>query len=552
MAQIKFYRGSKQTYLDSVASYSDGIFFATDRHEIMLNGTTYGVGEAVSDITFDAPSATLNVTLIGNSEGGSPKKIVIGLATDSANGLMSAKDKAALDELIGDGTGSVADQIKKAIDALKETINKYTVNGQAISTNPVLNGGNIKLDGYSATDGETEEVSATDTVNQAIAKVENANKNTQEELEGFKASVNQPNGIAGLGENGKIDPSLVDGVVGHVLGLEQFVENASLPAASVDNVNKYYFVTDESKIAKCVENEGVYSWEKTDPQPQVIYNRRGEDEKGHANTLYRWDGSQMTAVSDPIAIGVAKGTAYDGAQGQANRDALTSIPSTVVTTIAQPVAGADNVTVQISDSDKDGASNQFTDGDGISLTFQAATDSAAGMMSSTDKSYIEAIKDILGEDAEALDVLTRTNAGIGILANYTVAAAAAAIAPTDTINQALGKLEKTLQDLNGSGDTSIKNQIKEAIDGVLDSISYDSETHTITFIKSDGSTKVPVVIDTYVGENAIAVSDAVDNSKTVSLVIDPAAESFLTQSASGLKLAGVQDAINAAVSWIEV
>lgn len=552
MAQIKFYRGKKQTYLDSVASYSDGIFFATDKHEIMLNGTTYGVGEAVSDITFDAPSATLNVTLIGNSEGKSPKQIKIGLATNLANGLMSAEDKAALDELIGDGSGSVADQIKQAIDTLKEAIDKYTVNGQKISTNPVLDGADILLDGYTQAGGATTAVAATDTVNQAIAKVENANKNTQEELEGFKASVNQPNGIAGLDENGKIDSSLVDGVVGHVLGLEQFVANASLPEANVDNVGKYYFVTDESKIAKCVENEGVYSWEKTDPQPQVIYNRRGEDEKGHANTLYRWDGSQMTAVSDPIAIGVVKGTAYDGAQGQANRDALTSIPSTVVTTIAQPVAGADNVTVQISDSDKDGVSNQFTNGDGVSLTFPAATDDAAGMMSSTDKSYIEAIKKILGSDGEALDVLTRTNAGIGILANYSTAAAVANILPTDTINQALGKLEKTLQDLNGSGDTSIKNQIKEAIDGVLDSISYDSETHTITFIKSDGSTKVSVVIDTYVGENAIAVSDAVDNSKTVSLVIDSATESFLTQSASGLKLAGVQDAINAAVSWIEV
>lgn len=548
MAQIKFYRGNKQTYLDSVASYSDGIFFATDKHEIMLNGTTYGVGAAVSDITFDAPSAKLNVTLVGNSEGS--KQITIGLATDSSNGLMSAKDKAALDKLIGDGSGSVGDQIQQAINTLKGAIDNYTVNEKSFRDNNgeiVINGGDIKLDGYSAASGE---VSAEDTVNKAIAKVENANKNTQQELEEFKGSVNQPNGIAGLDENGKIDPSLVDGVVGHVLGVEQFVD--ANPEANAGNAGKYWFNKTTIKIVKVVDNDGSYTLEETDPQPQVLYNRRGQDENGHANTLYRWDGSRMTAVSDPIAIGTITGTAYDGGKGQANRDAIVSIPSTVVTTIAQPVAGANNVTVKVSDSDKDGESNQFTVGNGVSLIFPAATDSTAGMMSSTDKSYIDAIKKILGDDPEALNVLTRTNAGIGLLANYNVAAAAAAIAPTDTINQALGKLEKTLQDLNGSGDTSIKNQIKEAIDGVLDNISYDSETHTITFIKSDGTTEVPVVIDTYVGENAISVSDAVDNSKTVSLVIDHATESFLTQSASGLKLAGVQNAINAAVSWIEV
>lgn len=548
MAQIKFYRGNKQTYLDSVGSYSEGIFFATDKHEIMLNGTTYGVGAAVSDITFDAPSATLNVTLVGNSEGS--KKITIGLATNTSNGLMSAEDKAALEKLIGEGSGSVGDQIQQAINDLKEIIDNYTVNEKSFLDNDgniVINGGDIKLDEYSAASGE---VSAEDTVNQAIAKVENANKNTQQELEEFKGSVNQPNGIAGLDENGKIDPSLVDGVVGHVLGVEQFVDIN--PEANAGNAGKYWFNKTTIKIVEVVDNGGSYTLEETDPQPQVLYNRRGQDENGHTNTLYRWEGSQMTAVSDPIAIGTITGTAYDGGQGQANRDAIVSIPSTVVTTIAQPVAGADSVTVKVSDSDKDGKSNQFTAGNGVSLTFPAATDSAAGMMSSTDKSYIDAIKKILGNDPEALDVLTRTNAGIGLLANYAVAAAAAAIAPTDTINQALGKLEKTLQDLNGSGDTSIKNQIKEAIDGVLDNISYDSETHTITFIKSDGSTEVPVVIDTYVGENAISVSDAVDNSKTVSLVIDPATESFLTQSASGLKLAGVQNAINAAVSWIEV
>lgn len=348
--------------------------------------------------------------------------------------------------------------------------------GKKISTNPVLDGADILLDGYTQAGGATTAVAATDTVNQAIAKVENANTNTQNALEEFKGTVNQPNGIAGLDENGKIDPSLVDGVVGHVLGLEQFVENASLPAASVDNVGKYYFVTDENKIAECVENEGVYSWEKTDPQSQVLYNRRGADDKGHTNTLYRWDGSAMVAVSDPIAIGEVTGTAYDGAKGKANRDALNSAPNTVVTGFGAVTPDVSTVSVAFTDSNKDGSNNKYANADGGNIVLPAATDTAAGVMAAADKEYIEAVKDVIGKDAADLDLLTKSNAGIGELAGYAPAKAQAAIAAGDTINVAIGKLEKTLNDLTGGEGGSIQDQIQEAIDGIKGDATENGDT----------------------------------------------------------------------------
>ena len=61
-------------------------------------------------------------------------------------------------------------QVKKNADAI-ETVKGYTVNNQAISTNPVLNGGNIALTGYSAVTGGA--IAGTDTVNQAINILEN-------------------------------------------------------------------------------------------------------------------------------------------------------------------------------------------------------------------------------------------------------------------------------------------------------------------------------------------------------------------------------------------
>ena len=41
MAELNFYRGIKAKY--SKEEHKDGIYFATDKHEIILNGSTYGL-----------------------------------------------------------------------------------------------------------------------------------------------------------------------------------------------------------------------------------------------------------------------------------------------------------------------------------------------------------------------------------------------------------------------------------------------------------------------------------------------------------------------------
>lgn len=210
-------------------------------------------------------------------------------------------------------------------------------------------------------------------------------------IEVINSQKNVANGIAGLDANGKIDPSLVDGVVGHVLGLEQFV--AENPTAGADQVGKYYYNSTSKKIIEGIGNgsDVAYGWEETDPQAQVLYNRRGEDENGHTNTLYRWDGSEMTAVSDPIAIGTVTGTAYDGGQGQANRDALNAMMNTVVTGFGLVTPDATQVTIAFTDADKNSGNNQYADGDGGNIIIPAATGTAAGMMSAADKAALDAL-----------------------------------------------------------------------------------------------------------------------------------------------------------------
>lgn len=184
-------------------------------------------------------------------------------------------------------------------------------------------------------------------------------------------------------ENGKINGDLVDGIVGHVLGLENFVADNPSPVED----GKYYFNTTTKKIIEGVEG----TWEETDPQTQVLYNRRGADDGGRTNVLYRWDGANMAEVSPSIVLGEVAGTAYEGSKGKENRDALNSVPTTVVTGFGAVTPSATNITIAFTDSDKAGATNLFSAGDGGTVTIPAATASAAGLMSAADKTALDGL-----------------------------------------------------------------------------------------------------------------------------------------------------------------
>lgn len=85
-------------------------------------------------------------------------------------------------------------------------------------------------------------------------------------------------------------------------------------------------------------------------------------------------------------------------------------------------------------------------------------------------------------------------------------------------------------------------------DGMVQSVSFDSGTKklTITFNTDSGAEPIEVdltsLVDTYTAGNGISISGNVVSTK-----IDGTSESFLTVGTSGIKLAGVQSAIDAGV-----
>lgn len=441
---------------------------------------------------------TLWASASGAQWGGSELNTMLSSALNDAaylvdrGALLNVVSKTMAAEKV---TDAVVRWVVPEADSITLNIMTVVANNASLEQKKLSNSGAAGqeglLTGYQKADSYVAIVE-TDTINEGIGKLEaglnqlqeliGAEKkdaddetiltrieNAETEITNIKESVNQPNGIAGLDENGKIDPSLVDGVVGHVLGLEDFVAENPSPVV----VGTYYYNTTTKKI---LEGESTAAWTETDPQSQVLYNRRGADDKGHTNTLYRWDGQEMAPVSDPIAIGEVTGTAYDGKKGADNRAAINSLPATIVSAINAPVIGVSDITFKFADATKSGLNYAAAVPKTVTLPAAVAkvgdgstTAGSAGLMTAQDKANLDALVEAAGGnpsgdtplDPGTMDYLKKSNAGIGIVKSYAKAGSQSAIAAGDTIAVALGKLEKKVDDIVAGTTSPVVPEIPE-------------------------------------------------------------------------------------------
>lgn len=99
MSIVQFIKGPKSSYNASL--YPGGIFFATDEKVIYVDGISYGAKpesvRAVADVVLSGSVLTISYTQ------GEPKQIeladIFTIASETADGLMSAQDKKNLDAL---------------------------------------------------------------------------------------------------------------------------------------------------------------------------------------------------------------------------------------------------------------------------------------------------------------------------------------------------------------------------------------------------------------------------------------------------------------------
>lgn len=127
------------------------------------------------------------LVLTFNTDGGS-KELKVNLSKyidvyTAGNGIdvsgksISVKRDASSESFLTVGADGVKlSGVQDAINAAKATIDAYTINTKAISTNPVLNGADIALTGYTRSElaNEALNIAPTDTVNVAFGKLEKA------------------------------------------------------------------------------------------------------------------------------------------------------------------------------------------------------------------------------------------------------------------------------------------------------------------------------------------------------------------------------------------
>lgn len=173
---------------------------------------------------------------------------------------------------------------------------------------------------------ETQNRSDADTAMQASIK------KVDDDLQGFKKTKDQANGLASLDGNGRIKPEqLPEGAAYSVMGIEKQVnllsDRDSVPDMEVGD--RLYVLEDKKIYTKTIDG-----WDAgIEPKEDVIYNFRRADENGRTNITKRWDDKDMTVISETVVLGETHGTAYEGSKGKLLKYRLDSLPNSVVSGI---------------------------------------------------------------------------------------------------------------------------------------------------------------------------------------------------------------------------
>lgn len=210
-------------------------------------------------------------------------------------------------------------------EAIEDLQAKVTKNTQDITA---------EVNRATAKENEIAQNLATETQNRSDADsaMQASIKKVGDDLTKFKATKDQANGLASLDGNGKIKPEqLPEGATYSVMGIEKQVnllsDRDSVPDMEVGD--RLYVLEDKKIYTKTVDG-----WDNgIEPKEDAIYNFRRADEEGRTNITKRWDGKDMTVISETVVLGETQGTAYEGSKGKLLKDRIDSLPNSVVSEV---------------------------------------------------------------------------------------------------------------------------------------------------------------------------------------------------------------------------
>lgn len=231
-------------------------------------------------------------------------------------------DRKAEDEKLSQ---RITEESQGHTEAIEDLQAKVTKNIQDITA---------EVNRATAKENEIAQNLATETKNRSDADtaMQASIKKVGEDLTKFKATKDQANGLASLDGNGKIKPEqLPEGAIYSVMGIEKQVnllsDRDSVPDMEVGD--RLYVLEDKKIYTKTVDG-----WDNgIEPKEDVIYNFRRADEEGRTNITKRWDGKDMTVISETVVLGETQGTAYEGSKGKLLKDRIDSLPNSVVSEV---------------------------------------------------------------------------------------------------------------------------------------------------------------------------------------------------------------------------
>lgn len=231
-------------------------------------------------------------------------------------------DRKAEDEKLSQ---RITEESQGHTEAIEDLQAKVTKNTQDITA---------EVNRATAKENEIAQNLATETQNRSDADsaMQASIKKVGDDLTKFKATKDQANGLASLDGNGKIKPEqLPEGAIYSVMGIEKQVnllsDRDSVPDMEVGD--RLYVLEDKKIYTKTVDG-----WDNgIEPKEDVIYNFRRADEEGRTNITKRWDGKDMTVISETVVLGETQGTAYEGSKGKLLKDRIDSLPNSVVSEV---------------------------------------------------------------------------------------------------------------------------------------------------------------------------------------------------------------------------
>ena len=318
----------------------------------------------------------------------------------------------------------------------------------------------------------------------------------------FIDSKGAPNGLASLNENGIIPSAQLPSYVDDVIEVDTF---SNLPGTGESG--KIYIVQD-------------------------------------TNLTYRWSGTDYVEISKSLALGETSSTAYPGDKGKATTDKLNRIPDKLITD-----------TVDVNQSTTEAVLNFTTyrqEAQQVgrnTLTITSATISQAGLMSSSDKTKLDGLKDQAGITSDINAVQTNLETHINNKSNpHEVTKDQVGLGNVDNTSDANKPISNATQTaLNGKFSATDGNALKQRVDNIPElvatDITVDSDNDSVNISLDQTSIVDGTISGTTININSATASKAgilvpTDKVKIDKIVTDGDGNKYLTDNGTYKEVSG--------------